>query len=126
MELQILENVDKIKSMINEWEIQASQVKLFMNRAEKQFKELKEFVDEKTKTEVYEWKTDKFELRLRSTYDYKEDKEWSKIYAELSQRQEKLQIATEMSLKWDSYVDSDWVIIQWVNKKTTESLYIKK
>jgi hypothetical protein len=37
MELQILENVDKIKSMIIDWEIQASQVKLFMNRAEKQF-----------------------------------------------------------------------------------------
>jgi polyhydroxyalkanoate synthesis regulator phasin len=126
MELQILENTQKIIDMINEWEISASQVKLFMNAAEKQFKQLKEFVDEKTKREIDEWKTDRFKLISRSTYDYKEDKERQRIYAELAQRQDKLQIATEMSLKWDSYVDVDWVIIEPVPKKTTESLYLKK
>ena len=126
MELQILENTQKIIDMINEWEISASQVKLFMNTAEKQFKQLKEFVDEKTKREIDEWKTDRFKLISRSTYDYKEDKERQRIYAELAQRQDKLQIATEMSLKWDSYVDVDWVIIEPVPKKTTESLYLKK
>ncbi len=126
MELQILENVDKIKSMIIEWEIQASQVKLFMNQAEKQFKELKEFVDERTKTEVYEWKTDRFELRTRSTYEYSSDFEWLELNEKLKQREIVLKDATEMSLKGASYVDEDWVIIQAVPKKTTESLYIKK
>jgi hypothetical protein len=126
MEIKILENTQKIIDMINEWEISASQVKLFMVTAEKKFKQLKDFIDENTKIEIDEWKTDKFKLVSRSTYDYKEDKERQRIYAELAQRQDKLQIATEMSLKWDSYVDVDWVIIDPVPKKTTESLYLKK
>jgi hypothetical protein len=56
----------------------------------------------------------------------RDTKRFNYKYAELAQRQDKLQIATEMSLKWDSYVDVDWVIIDPVPKKTTESLYLKK
>ena len=126
MELQVMWNIDKIKSMVIEWEVEASQIKMFMNKAEKQFKELKEFIDERTKQEVYEWKTDKFELRLRSTYDYSSDEEWQEIKNKLKQREEILKTATEMSLKNSTYVDEDWVIIEPVNKITSESLYIKK
>ena len=126
MELQVMWNIDKIKSMVIEWEVEASQIKMFMNKAEKQFKELKEFIDERTKQEVYEWKTDKFELRLRSTYDYSSDEEWQEIKNKLKQREEILKTATEMSLKNSTYVDEDWVIIDPVNKITSESLYIKK
>ena len=66
------------------------------------------------------------EFTWRTTYNYKDNDEWNAKNQELKEIEKKLKIATDLMMKWDTYVDSDWVIIEPVTTTNTEVLTYKK
>lgn len=66
-----------------------------------------------------------FSLSTRRTLQYKQCEVYNQKQEELKAIEEKIKIATEMHAKWDTYVDSDGVIIEPVEVKYTEVLTYK-
>lgn len=127
-EITLITWLNLIVNQVKEWEINRTFAYKKFKEFEKELKEAYEQIQTNIKDEItanpLEYK--QFSLTTRKTLNYKENEEYSKKQEELKEIEKKIKIATEMNEKGDSYVDSDWVIIEPVSVSFSEVLTYRK
>lgn len=128
--MELLKNnaLDKLINQVLDGEISWSNLYIYLKEIEKKLKEAQKKVEEVVKKEVTDNPNEYRDLSVtrRTTYNYKDNDEWVAKNKELKEIEDKLKKATQMQEKWDTYIDSDWVIIEPVTTNNIEVLVYKK
>ena len=128
MELIKQNTLDKYVNQVLDGEMNWINLYIYLKEMERKIKDAQKKINEVVKKEVTDNPNEyrDFTVTWRTTYNYKDNDEWNAKNNELKEIEKKLKIATDMMMKWDTYVDSDWVIIEPVTTTNTEVLTYKK
>jgi len=127
-DFQAIKNIlDKNMEKQENWEILTPKLYWSLKSLEKYLKKLLKELEQPTKDVVEADPSEfpEFSISVRKTFDFKENKDYFEEYQKLKELESKLKTASEMNLKWETYVDADWVIVEPVPVKFNEILTYK-
>jgi len=120
--------IDKNILKIINWEERPTKIYKKLKWLEKYVKKWIKELEEPTREEVERDPLEfpEFSISTRKTFDFKQNSDYLKEYNKIKELENKLKIASEMNLKWESYVDADWVIVEPVEVKFNTILTYKQ